>query len=146
MDYELNRDIAAASSLPIATGENLFSYDDARNLRRYGGLRSDRDIVQFDILASYGIVEYERIFADYASHGWTRDRFAPHAGHLFAMNAVAGLGLGLAEIAMDTASTFGKMTVGVPVSDGVATLPETAGVGFEQLPIFDQVFGGVTHH
>jgi len=146
LDYELNREIAALSSLPIATGENLFSYDDARNLLRYGGLRGDRDMLQFDILASYGLVEYERILTEYAANGWSRGRFAPHAGHLFAMNAVGGLGLGLAEIAMGTASTFGQMTASVPVSGGLATLPDAAGVGFEQLSIFDQIFGGVLRH
>ena len=29
---------------PLATGENLFSMQDARNLIRHGGLRADRDV------------------------------------------------------------------------------------------------------
>ena len=33
---------------PLATGENLFSMQDARNLIRYGGLRPERDWLQFD--------------------------------------------------------------------------------------------------
>ena len=101
LDFELHRDIAAQSAIPLATGENLFSRDDARNLLRYAGLRKDRDILQFDISLSYGIVEYLRILDDLGEHGWSRERCAPHAGHLLAMNAVAGLGLGLAEVAMD---------------------------------------------
>jgi L-alanine-DL-glutamate epimerase-like enolase superfamily enzyme len=143
LDYALQNQIAATSALPIATGENLFSYDDARNLRRYGGLRPQRDIVQIDILASYGVPEYERILADYADHGWARDRFAPHAGHLFAMHAVAGLGLGMAEIALNTASLFGRITAGVPLQAGEALLPETPGVGFESSPVFSQLFSGL---
>jgi L-alanine-DL-glutamate epimerase-like enolase superfamily enzyme len=143
LDYALQNEIATTSRLPIATGENLFSFDDARNLRRYGGLRHQRDIVQVDILASYGIPEYQRILADYAAHGWARERFAPHAGHLFAMHAVAGLGLGMAEIATGTASLFGQITAGVSLDAGMARLPEAPGVGFEAAPIFERLFGAL---
>ena len=129
--------------MPIATGENLFSRDDARNLIRYAGLRKDRDILQFDISLSYGIVEYLRILDDLGEHGWRRERCAPHAGHLLAMNAVAGLGLGLAEVAMDTSTLFGKLTAGVPVRDGFATPSSAPGTGFEQIPIFSEVFGSL---
>ena len=59
------------------------------------------------------------------------------------MNAVAGLGLGLAEVAMDTSTLFGKLTAGVPVSDGAATLPDAPGAGFEQAAVFAQLFDGV---
>ena len=44
----------------MATGENLFSMQDARNLIRYGGMRPDRDWLQFDCALSYGLVEYLR--------------------------------------------------------------------------------------
>ena len=60
------------------------------------------------------------------------------------MNAVAGLGLGLAEVAMDTSTLFGKLTADVPVSDGVATLPERARHRIRadsDLP--SEVFGGL---
>ena len=36
------------SATPIATGENLFSMQDARNLIRYGGMMSERDYLQMD--------------------------------------------------------------------------------------------------
>ena len=45
---------------PMATGENLFSHQDARNLIRYGGMRPDRDWLQFDCALSYGLCEYQR--------------------------------------------------------------------------------------
>ena len=45
---------------PMATGENLFSMQDARNLIRYGGMRPDRDWLQFDCALTYGLVEYLR--------------------------------------------------------------------------------------
>ena len=131
LDFELHREVAGRSGLPLATGENLFSVDDARNLLRYGGLRSDRDVLQFDISLSYGLVEYLRILDELAEQGWHRQRCAPHAGHLFAMNAVGGLGLGLAETAMDTTTLFGELTAGIAISDGRASLPDTPGTGFE---------------
>lgn len=146
LDYALNAEIAAISTLPLAVGENLFSFDDARNLLRHGGLRSDRDLLQFDISASYGLVEYDRILRLFAAAGWDRSRFAPHAGHLLAMQSGAGLGLGLAEVAISTASLFGKITAGVPVADGLATLPDLPGAGFEGSPVFKDMFGDVLPH
>jgi hypothetical protein len=38
---------------------------------------------------------------------------------------------------------FGKLTAGVPLSDGVATLPSEPGTGFEQISVFSEVFGGL---
>jgi D(-)-tartrate dehydratase len=59
------------------------------------------------------------------------------------MNAVAGLGLGSAEVAMDTSTLFGQITADVPVSDGEAVLSDAPGTGFEQTPVFAELFGGV---
>jgi D(-)-tartrate dehydratase len=143
LDYESHRIVAEQSSLPLAVGENLFSADDARNLLRYGGLRRDRDMLQFDISLSYGIVEYRRILNELLERGWSRSRCAPHAGHLLALNAVAGLGLGLAELAMDTTTLFGKLTSHVTVCDGTATLPEALGAGLEASPAFAEIFEGL---
>ena len=143
LDFESQRELAERSSIPLAVGENLFSADDARNLLLYGGLRRDRDMLQFDISLSYGIVEYRRILDDLSERGWSRRRCAPHAGHLFALNAVFGLGLGLAEIAMDATTLFGKLTSHIVLSEGKATLPETIGTGFEAAPVFSEIFGGL---
>ena len=141
LDYESHRELAARSKIPLAVGENLFSVDDARNLLRYGGLRRDRDLLQFDISLSYGIVEYRRILADLAEQGWQRSQCAPHAGHLLAFNAVAGLGLGLAEAAMDTTSLFGRLTSGIEIAEGTARLPEAVGTGFEETSVYTEIFG-----
>jgi hypothetical protein len=59
------------------------------------------------------------------------------------MNAVGGLGLGLAEVAMDTATLFGKITAGIPVCDGTATLSDAPGTGFESAAVFAELFEGV---
>ena len=143
LDYESHRIVAEQSDIPLAVGENLFSADDARNLLRYGGLRRDRDMLQFDISLSYGIVEYRRILDEMAECGWSRSRCAPHAGHLLALHAVAGFGLGLAELAMDTATLFGKLTSHVTLCEGKATLPEISGAGFETSPVYAEIFGGL---
>jgi L-alanine-DL-glutamate epimerase-like enolase superfamily enzyme len=42
LDYALHAEIAQAYDGPVATGENLFSMQDARNLLRHGGLRPAR--------------------------------------------------------------------------------------------------------
>ena len=60
LDYHLQATLAEYYPGPMATGENLFSHQDARNLIRYGGMRADRDWLQFDCALSYGLVEYER--------------------------------------------------------------------------------------
>ena len=60
LDYGLQAAMAEFYPGPMATGENLFSHQDARNLLRYGGMRPDRDYLQFDCALSYGLVEYLR--------------------------------------------------------------------------------------
>ncbi|HET7769957.1 MAG TPA: enolase C-terminal domain-like protein, partial [Chloroflexota bacterium] len=48
LDYALQATLGETYAPPLATGENLFSVHDARNLIRYGGMRPDRDVLQFD--------------------------------------------------------------------------------------------------
>ncbi len=94
LDYALQAELAARYEPPLATGENLFSVHDARNLIRYGGMRPDRDVLQFDPALSYGLVEYLRTVEMLEASGWPRTRCVPHGGHLFALHIAAGLGLG----------------------------------------------------
>ena len=61
----------------MATGENLFSMQDARNLIRYGGMRPDRDWLQFDCALSYGLVEYLRTLDDAARARLVADALHP---------------------------------------------------------------------
>lgn len=140
LDYDLHRELAERCTFPLATGENIFSADDARNLLRHGGLRPERDILQFDVSLSYGIVEYRKILQMMAAHGWRRENCAPHAGHLLAFNVVAGLGLGLGETSMDESGLFGRLTAGLPVANGQATLPDAPGTGLEISPAFREIF------
>jgi D(-)-tartrate dehydratase len=129
LDYLGLRRRAENTQVALATGENLFSYDDARNLLHYGGLRPQRDFVQIDPLLSYGINEYVRILRLYAA--WPRQQFLPHAGHLFNAQCVAGLGLGMAEAAPDSSLVYGGYWDRVRVDDGRVKIPDVPGVGFE---------------
>jgi len=94
LDYELQAELAGHYQGPMATGENLFSVQDARNLIRYAGMRSDRDVLQFDCALSYGLVEYLRILDMLKKYGWSASRCIPHGGHQLSLNIAAGLGLG----------------------------------------------------
>jgi len=131
LDYALQAELGRHYAGPMATGENLFSMPDARNLIRYGGLRRDRDWLQFDCALSYGLVEYLRTLQMLKEHGWSPLRCIPHGGHQMSLAIAAGLGLGGNESYPDLFQPFGGFPDGVEVQDGHVTLPELAGIGFE---------------
>ena len=140
LDYAGLASVAGRFPVPIGTGENLFSFDDARNLERHGGLRSDRDWLQFDISLSYGLPEYVRIVDRFTANGWSARRFAPHAGHVLALHTVAALGLGMAEVALDAALPIGGLPGGAAVEDGRVALPDVPGFGIEDMPALHACF------
>ena len=131
LDFELQRELSDAYAGPMATGENLFSMQDARNLVRYGGMRPDRDWVQFDPALSYGLVEYLRTLEMLRDHGWSNARCIPHGGHQMALNIAAGLRLGGNESYPDLFQPYGGFPDGTEVRDGHVMLPELPGIGFE---------------
>jgi D(-)-tartrate dehydratase len=131
LDFELQAKLANHYSGPMATGENLFSMQDARNLIRYAQLRPDRDILQFDCALSYGLVEYLRILGMLKDYGWSPVRCIPHGGHQMSLNIAAGLGLGGNESYPGIFQPFGGFADGIPVEDSYVKLPEIPGVGFE---------------
>ncbi|WP_110643876.1 mandelate racemase/muconate lactonizing enzyme family protein [Salinicola sp. CPA57] len=131
LDYALQAELANHYELPMATGENLFSHQDARNLLRYAGMRPDRDYLQFDCALSYGLVEYLRTLDVMAEMGWSSRRVVPHGGHQMSLNIAAGLHLGGNESYPDVFQPFGGFADGIQVEDGYVALPEVPGVGFE---------------
>jgi L-alanine-DL-glutamate epimerase-like enolase superfamily enzyme len=131
LDYALQAALAAVYEGPMATGENLFSMQDARNLIRYGGMRPDRDWLQFDCALSYGLVEYLRTLDMLAAHGWSATRCIPHGGHQMSLAIAAGLGLGGNESYPDLFQPYGGFPDGVAVRDGHVELPALPGIGFE---------------
>jgi len=131
LDYALQAALAEFYPGPMATGENLFSHQDARNLLRYGGMRSDRDWLQFDCALSYGLVEYLRTLQELRTAGWSPRRCIPHGGHQMSLNIAAGLGLGGNESYPDLFQPFGGFPDGVRVEGGFITMPDLPGIGFE---------------
>ena len=131
LDFQLNAAVAQASRTPIATGENLFSMVDARNLLRHGGMNPDRDYVQFDPALSYGLVEFLRTLEAMRAEGWSSRRVVPHGGHQFALHAAAGLGLGGNESYPGVFEPFGGFADGFPVENGRVRLPDAPGIGVE---------------
>ncbi len=131
LDYELQARLAEHYPNPMATGENLFSMQDARNLIRYGGMRPDRDWLQFDCALSYGLVEYLRTLDMLKDSGWGWDRCIPHGGHQMSLNIAAGLGLGGNESYPDLFQPYGGFPDGVRVENGHIVMPDLPGIGFE---------------
>jgi len=131
LDYALQAELAEHYPGPMATGENLFSMQDARNLIRHGGMRKDRDWLQFDCALSYGLVEYLRTLGMLREHGWSPVRCVPHGGHQMSLNIAAGLGLGGNESYPDLFQPYGGFPDGVRVEAGHIVMPELPGIGFE---------------
>ncbi len=131
LDYELQAELAGHYQGPMATGENLFSVQDARNLIRYAGMRSNRDVLQFDCALSYGLVEYLRILDMLKEYGWSARRCIPHGGHQLSLNIAAGLGLGGNESYPGIFQPFGGFADNTPVENSYIALPDIPGIGFE---------------
>src|SRR5947209_6110913 len=131
LDYQLQAALADFYPAAMATGENLFSHQDARNLLRYGGMRPDRDWLQFDCALSYGLVEFLRTLDVLAQCGWSSSRCIPHGGHQMSLNIAAGLGLGGNESYPDLFQPYGGFPDSVRVENSFVTMPELPGIGFE---------------
>ncbi|WP_336742435.1 mandelate racemase/muconate lactonizing enzyme family protein [Aureimonas altamirensis] len=131
LDYALQAELANHYTGSMATGENLFSHQDARNLLRHGGMRPDRDFLQFDCALSYGLVEYLRTLDVMEELGWSSRRVVPHGGHQMSLNIAAGLHLGGNESYPDVFQPFGGFADGIAVEGGLVGLPDIPGVGFE---------------
>ena len=134
LDYQLNAVLASAYPHPLATGENLFSHQDGRNLIRYGGMRPDRDWIQLDPALSYGLTEYLRFLDVVDAMGWSRRRLIPHGGHQLALNIAAGLQLGGSESYPGVFQPYGGFADDIPIVGGYVTLPDDPGIGVERKP------------
>ncbi|MGH3341762.1 MAG: enolase C-terminal domain-like protein [Carbonactinosporaceae bacterium] len=115
----------------LATGENLFSLPDARNLLLYGGLRPDRDVVQIDPALSYGVPEYVDILRLMRRRGWSPARCCPHGGHQYNLAIAAAFGLGGCESYPAVFEPFGGFADHPPIEDGRVRLPDVPGIGIE---------------
>ncbi|EHA15557.1 mandelate racemase/muconate lactonizing enzyme family protein [Halomonas sp. HAL1] len=142
LDYALQQQLGEHYAPPMATGENLFSHQDARNLLRYGGMRADRDILQMDPVLSYGLVEYLRMLKVLKQHGWSPRQCIPHGGHQFALNIASGLKLGGNESYPRVFAPFGGFADSTPIERGYVAIPAMPGIGFEDkrelMKVFDK--------
>ncbi len=134
LDFEALKEVRQASTTPIATGENLFSCEDALNLIRYGGLDARTDFLQMDPALSYGLVEYLRILEMLSAHGWSASRCMPHGGHQFGLHLAAGLGLFGNEAYPGVFEPFGRFAPEMQLEDGRVRLTDAPGIGYETVP------------
>lgn len=131
LDFAGHAALAEHYASSLATGENIFSWRDARNLLRHGGLRSDRDWIQMDPGLAGGFSEYLKMIHLFQDAGWARRRFVPHGGHQFALNIVAGMQLGACESYSSVFQPFGGFADTIPIEDGYVCLPDSPGIGME---------------
>lgn len=131
LDFYLQSELSRAYPGVMATGENLFSHQDARNLLRYGGMNPERDILQFDCALSYGLVEYLRTLQVMQAQGWSYRRLVPHGGHQMSLNIAAGLHLGGNESYPDVFRPFSGFSDDIAIDKGYVGLPDAPGIGFE---------------
>ncbi|MDA0563169.1 mandelate racemase [Streptomonospora sp. S1-112] len=128
---------ALAESYPgaLATGENLFSAADVRNLRRHAGLRPGLDVLQMDPSLSYGVAEYAAMLGDLAQAGWSPRQVCPHGGNQINLAMAAAFGFGGCESYPEVFQPFGGFAESTPVRDGRVALPDAPGLGVELKPV-----------
>ena len=132
LDFALHAALTEQYDGPLATGENLFSLQDARNLVRYAGMRPDRDVIQVDPALSYGLTEYLRTLRMLGERGWSSRRCIPHGGHQFALHLAAALKLGGNESYPGEFQPAGGFADGAVVRDSRVPLTELPGIGLEE--------------
>jgi len=145
LDHEALRLLAERYDGPLATGENLLSFSEARNLIRYGGLRPDRDILQMDPALSYGLTEFRRTVAMLFDSGWDPDRCVPHGGHQFNLSIAAAYHLHGCESYPGIFAPFGGFADECPIEDGHVRLPDAPGIGLERKASLAPVLAALRH-
>ncbi len=143
LDYHLQAELSKTYPNAMATGENLFSLQDATNLIRYGGMNPERDFLQFDCALSYGLVEYLRILDMIKEHGWSSRRCIPHGGHQMSLNIAAGLALHGNESYPGVFEPFGGFADNYEVENGYVRMPDIPGIGFEAKADLYELLSGI---
>ncbi|MDX3907434.1 MAG: enolase C-terminal domain-like protein [Pigmentiphaga sp.] len=130
-DYQANAEFIAMYGNPVATGENQFSFEELRNLARYGGMRPGTDILQWDIPHAYGMHEAANIVRMLAEFGWSTASMVPHGGNQISLNASAAFGFGACESYPDVFGVLSGYADDLEVVDGHIAIGQWEGFGFE---------------
>ena len=132
LDFGLHAALAREYKGTLATGENLFSHQDVRNLVAFGGARRGQDIFQMDPGLSYGVIEYARMLDELERAGFGRRQCYPHGGQLMGLHVVSGLNLGGTEVYPNVFQPLGGFGDSAAIVDGFVDVPQVPGFGFEQ--------------
>ena len=134
LDYALMANLSQTYAGAIATGENLFSALDTKNLTQFAGLRPAQDILQMDPGLAYGLTEYQQILKVAAASGFVRAQCIPHGGHLINLHIATALGLGGCEAYPGVFQPFGGYSPQCILVDGCVRPSDAPGFGLEQKP------------
>jgi L-alanine-DL-glutamate epimerase-like enolase superfamily enzyme len=144
LDFAATAELARQYPKRLATGENLMSWQDSRNLARYAGLRPSLDVLQMDPALSYGLTDYRHTLAALEAEGWRPASCVPHGGHQFNLAIAAALGLGGIESYPGIFAPFGGLADGQETVDGYVTMTEDPGVGLEAKASLRPLLGSLT--
>lgn len=131
LDYQAHAEVTKHYGGAMATGENLFSFQEGINLLRYAGMRNDRDFIQIDPALAGGLTEYMKFLNAMPELGWSANRCIPHGGHQFTLHIAAAFDMYGNESYPGVFEPIGGFADGVNVVDGYITLPDTDGIGIE---------------
>jgi len=131
LDFALFAELASLYEPALATGENLYSTQDVENLVRFGGFRAGRDVIQIDPPQAYGIGQYTKTVAMLSGSGWPRTSLFPHGGNQMSLVIAAGFGLGGAESYPGVFGDFGGFADDARIENGMISLSDRPGIGFE---------------
>ncbi len=131
VDFEATVAFVDAYKNPTATGENLYSVEDFRNLFRYGGFRPGTDILNIDVPQSYGIGMCARTIEMAGGFGWEPSSFVPHGGNQMSLACALGFGMGMCESYPNVFGVFSGYADDAKVVDGYLHAPALPGIGFE---------------
>jgi L-alanine-DL-glutamate epimerase-like enolase superfamily enzyme len=146
LDYALMADLVQGYPGPIATGENLFSTQDCKNLTQFAGLRPQQDILQMDPGLAYGLTEYLDMLNIAALAGFERSQCIPHGGHLINLHIVTALGLGGCEAYPGVFQPFGGYSPGCKLTNGRIQPSDAPGFGLEQKPELAPLIANMLEH
>ncbi|MDZ7765899.1 MAG: enolase C-terminal domain-like protein [Melioribacteraceae bacterium] len=140
LDFQSLAALSESLKMPLATGENIFSLPDSRNLILYGNLNPNRDYLQMDPVLGYGLTEYIRILNMLKDKGWSSKRCIPHGGHQFGLHIAAGLELYGNESYPEVFLPFGKFSDNMKLENGIIKLNSAPGIGYETVEEIYKIF------